>query len=221
MFAVLPQVFKDSLAFKSNRARLRLFDYAASCAPLPFSLIEFYVRPCLSCSGLERRLKSRVPRERGRGVPEGRRNLKPSEEDFWHEAGVYDYSEASSTTSPEVSTREPACGEEIVSLVRSSDTRRLPLRFSGSDGCFFRGHPQAHAFTPTAHILGRGDSACSLGCTRKRCHDGVQRLGSRSALTFRARRLTDTAHVPRCLHTIFTGVLLRLVFVCIQRGCPR
>ncbi|CAM9502889.1 unnamed protein product [Discosporangium mesarthrocarpum] len=41
--------------------------------------------------GLERRLKSRIPRERGEGIPEGRRNLKLSEEDYWQEAGVYDY----------------------------------------------------------------------------------------------------------------------------------
>ncbi|CAM9298251.1 unnamed protein product, partial [Sphacelaria rigidula] len=41
-------------------------------------------------SSLERRLKSRVPREKGEGVPEGRQNLKPSEEEFWHDAGVYD-----------------------------------------------------------------------------------------------------------------------------------
>lgn len=67
-------------------------------------------------SGLERRLKSRVPRERGKGVPEGRTNLKPSEEDFWHKAGVYDYSGDASTRSsnPEVTSREPSCGEHYV-----------------------------------------------------------------------------------------------------------
>lgn len=66
----------------------------------------------LPTSGLERRLKSRVPRERGKGVPEGRTNLKPSEEEFWHKAGVYDYSSnASVKSNPEVASREPSCGE--------------------------------------------------------------------------------------------------------------
>lgn len=85
---------------------------------LTFSLCCVFVKLCplgllLPTSGLERRLKSRVPREKGKGVPEGRTNLKPSEEDFWHEAGVYDYSSDASTRrpSPEVASRQPACGE--------------------------------------------------------------------------------------------------------------
>ncbi|CAM9806216.1 unnamed protein product, partial [Choristocarpus tenellus] len=49
--------------------------------------------------GLERRLKSRVPKARGRGVPEGRTIPKRSEEDFWFAAGVYDTSRAPGTDS--------------------------------------------------------------------------------------------------------------------------
>lgn len=63
------------------------------------------------CSQLERRLRGRVPRERAEGVPEGRRNMKPSEEDFWHEAGVYDHSSALARPSSTIAPGEPACGE--------------------------------------------------------------------------------------------------------------
>lgn len=65
----------------------------------------------LYSSGLERRLKSRTPRQRGEGVPEGRTNVKPSEEDFWHKAGVYDYSNTASSTNSAVGGRLAACGE--------------------------------------------------------------------------------------------------------------
>lgn len=88
------------------------------------------VTTCIDGSGLERRLQSRVPREKGHGVPEGRTNLKPSEEDFWHKAGVYDYSEASSARSTsEVATREPACGEQHSGVWRCCISSFLNQRF--------------------------------------------------------------------------------------------
>lgn len=64
----------------------------------------------LCCSMLDRRLKSRIPRPRGEGVPEGRSNLKRSEEDFWHAAGAYDYSTPSRAKSS-VAPGEAECGE--------------------------------------------------------------------------------------------------------------
>ncbi|CAM9186131.1 unnamed protein product [Ectocarpus sp. 8 AP-2014] len=86
-----------------------------------------------SWSGLERRLQSRVPREKGHGVPEGRTNLKPSEEDFWHKAGVYDYSEASSARSrPEVATREPACARLSTVKVSAENVPRVVALYKTS-----------------------------------------------------------------------------------------
>ncbi|CAB1109190.1 unnamed protein product [Ectocarpus sp. CCAP 1310/34] len=82
-------------------------------------------------SGLERRLQSRVPREKGHGVPEGRTNLKPSEEDFWHKAGVYDYSEASSS-SPEIATREPACARLSTVKVSAENVPRVVALYKTS-----------------------------------------------------------------------------------------
>ncbi|CBN74135.1 hypothetical protein Esi_0013_0034 [Ectocarpus siliculosus] len=84
-------------------------------------------------SGLERRLQSRVPREKGHGVPEGRTNLKPSEEDFWHKAGVYDYSEASSARpSPEVATRGPACARLSTVKVSAENVPRVVALYKTS-----------------------------------------------------------------------------------------
>lgn len=67
------------------------------------------IRTRSTCSGLERRLRSRMPRQRGEGVPEGRSNLKPSEEEFWHAAGVYDSQPATSDAA--VAPGEAMCGE--------------------------------------------------------------------------------------------------------------
>ncbi|CAN0522122.1 unnamed protein product [Ectocarpus sp. 12 AP-2014] len=84
-------------------------------------------------SGLERRLQSRVPREKGHGVPEGRTNLKPSEEDFWHKAGVYDFSEASpARSSPEVATREPACARLSTVKVSAENVPRVVALYKTS-----------------------------------------------------------------------------------------
>ncbi|CAM9972667.1 unnamed protein product [Pylaiella littoralis] len=84
-------------------------------------------------SGLERRLKSRVPRERGKGVPEGRTNLKPSEEEFWHKAGVYDYSSnASVTSNPEVASREPSCARLSTVKVATENIPRVVALYKTS-----------------------------------------------------------------------------------------
>lgn len=85
--------------------------------------LNMYIPPLL-CSGLERRLKARVPRQRGEGVPEGRSNLKPSEEDFWHAAGAYDDVKASGKTASTVAPGEAACGEALDIFSRSTAVYR-------------------------------------------------------------------------------------------------
>ena len=44
-------------------------------------------------------------------MPEGRTNLKPSEEDFWHAAGVYDDARAGGKATSTVAPGEATCGE--------------------------------------------------------------------------------------------------------------
>lgn len=69
----------------------------------------------MASRGLERRLIARLPRERGPGVPEGRSKPKPSDEEFWHAAGVYNSQEAShnrAVSTKTIAPGEAACGEK-------------------------------------------------------------------------------------------------------------
>ena len=91
--------------------------HAMPCPVAPLSLIS-------RSRGLERRLITRLPRERGPGVPEGRSKPKPSEEEFWHAAGVYDSTSGrqntqnTSSTNNNVAPGEAACGESQPLLAR-------------------------------------------------------------------------------------------------------
>lgn len=83
-------------------------------------------------SGLERRLKGRVPRQRGEGVPEGRTNLKPSEEDFWHAAGVYDDAKTSGKTTSTIAPGEAACARLSTVKVSAENLPRVIVLYKTS-----------------------------------------------------------------------------------------
>ncbi|CAM9909047.1 unnamed protein product [Ascophyllum nodosum] len=81
--------------------------------------------------GLERRLITRLPRERGPGVPEGRSKPKPSEEEFWHAAGVYDSTSGrqntqnTSSTNNNVAPGEAACARLSTVKVSAENLPRI------------------------------------------------------------------------------------------------
>eukprot|EP00904_Undaria_pinnatifida_P002010 jgi/Undpi1/1180/HiC_scaffold_10.g04642.m1 len=84
-------------------------------------------------TGLERRLKARIPRQRGDGVPEGRRNLKPSEEDFWHAAGVYDdVMTPAGRTSLSVASGEAACARLSTVKITAENLPRVVALYKTS-----------------------------------------------------------------------------------------